>query len=101
MYTASTRDQSVHGESADAALICREGCERILAVRPSVHIVALAVNVLLGFRIGAELVVTFVSERQASAERFKLHVGAGASCPEESLSNNYLALCQSSVERRA
>ena len=70
-------------------------------MRPPFHIDALAVIVLLGFRIGAELVVTFVSERQASADSFKLHVGAGASCPEESLSNSYLALCPSSVERHA
>ena len=73
----------------------RPGC------RPPFHIIALAVNVLLGFCIGAELVDTFVSERQASADSLKWHVGAGVSCPEESLSNNYLALCPSSVERPA
>ena len=65
------------------------------------YIVALAVIVMLGFRIGAELVVSFVSERQASADSLKWLVGAGASCPEESLLNNYLALCPSSVERHA
>lgn len=35
----------------------KEGCERILAVLPPFHIYALTVNMLLGIRIGAELVL--------------------------------------------
>jgi long-chain acyl-CoA synthetase len=37
--------------------VLTEGCERVLAVLPPFHIYALTVNMLLGIRIGAELIL--------------------------------------------